>query len=113
VRAPTRFRNHKPSSPAVFAASDHPRTRGGTDVSRRRQRVDYFEVVHLTLDSDAKRNGLSEADFHVFAKLFEEGLERRFEAEAFSRGQIGGHDDVLDVLVGDLINVDMARQPAP
>src|SRR3954453_22974318 len=27
-------------------------------------------------DSRAKRNGLSEADLHIFAKLFEQGLDR-------------------------------------
>ena len=38
------------------------------------------------LDSGEKRNGLSEAYFHVFAKLSEDGLERGLEAEAFSWG---------------------------
>src|SRR3954467_6667563 len=50
---------------------------------------------------------------HVFSKLFDDGLERGQEAEAFSRRQIGGHDDVLEFLVGHLINVEMTRQPAP
>ena len=40
------------------------------------------------LDSGAKRNGLSEADFHVFAKLGENGLERGLETETFSRGHM-------------------------
>jgi len=35
----------------------------------------------------------------VFAKLFEDGLERRLEVQAFPRGEIGGYDDVLDFLV--------------
>jgi len=48
----------------------------------------------------------------VFAKLFEDGLERGLEAQAFSRGEIGGYDDVLDFLVGHSIDVDVARQPA-
>src|SRR5829696_4765182 len=56
---------------------------------------------------------LSKADFHVFSKLFDDGLERGQEAKAFSWRQIGGHDDVLDFFVGHLINVDMTRQPAP
>jgi hypothetical protein len=30
----------------------------------------------VTADSRAKRNGSSEADLHVFAKLREQGLER-------------------------------------
>jgi hypothetical protein len=35
------------------------------------------------LDSGAKRNGLSDADFHVLAKLGENGLERGPEARHF------------------------------
>src|SRR5689334_6259145 len=66
-----------------------------------------------SVDYDAKRNGLSKADLHVFSKLFDDGLERGQEAEAFSWRQIGGHDDVLEFLVGHLINVEMTRQPAP
>src|SRR4029079_16719843 len=56
---------------------------------------------------------LSKADLHVFPKLFDDGLERGQEAEAFSWRQIDGHDDVLDFFVGHLINVGMTRQPAP
>ena len=59
-----------------------------------------------------KRNGLSEADFHVLAKLGENGLERSLEAEAFSRGQVCGEDDFLNVLVGELIDIELAGQPA-
>ena len=56
---------------------------------------------------------LSKADLHVFSKLFDDGLERGQEAEAFSGRQISGQDDVLEFLVGHLINVEMTRQPAP
>ena len=56
---------------------------------------------------------LSKADLHVSSKLFDDGLERGQEAKAFSWRQIGGHDDVLEFLVGHLINVEMTRQPAP
>src|SRR3954468_20105916 len=56
---------------------------------------------------------LGNADLQVFSKLFDDGLERGQEAEAFSWRQIGGHDDVLEFLVGHLINVEMTRQPAP
>ena len=51
------------------------------------------------LDSGAKRNGLSEADFHVFAKLGEKGLERGLETEAFSRSKVCGEDNLLNVVV--------------
>src|SRR5208283_92995 len=64
-----------------------------------------------SLDSGAKRNGLSEADFYVLAKLGKNGLERGLEAEAFSWGQVCGEDDFLNVLVGELIDIELARQP--
>ena len=51
-------------------------------------------------------------DLHVFAKLFEDRLERGLEAQAFSGREIGGDDDVLDFFVGHLVDVDLARQPA-
>jgi hypothetical protein len=47
----------------------------------------------------------------VFAKLFADPLERRLEAQAFSRGEIGGYDDVQDFLIGHSIDVDATRQP--
>ena len=59
------------------------------------------------------KTNTSKADLHVFSKLFADGLERGQEAKALSGRQIGGHDDVLDFVVGHLINVDMTRQPAP
>ena len=49
----------------------------------------------------------------VFAKLFKDRLVWCLEAEAFSRGEIGGEDDVLDFLVGHLVNIDLTWQPAP
>ena len=56
--------------------------------------------------------GLCEPDLHVFAKLFEDRLERGLEAQAFSGREIGGDDDVLDFFVGHLVDVDLTRQPA-
>ena len=56
--------------------------------------------------------GLCKADLHVFAKLFEDCLKRGLEAQAFSGREIGGHDDVLDFLVGHFVDVDLTRQPA-
>src|ERR1700730_8556933 len=55
---------------------------------------------------------LCEPDLHVFAKLFEDRLERGLEAQALSGREIGGDDDVLDFFVGHLVDVDLARQPA-
>jgi hypothetical protein len=50
---------------------------------------------------------------NVFAKLGEDGLEWRLEGKAFSWGQIGGYDGVLDFGVGEPIDIEMSRQPAP
>jgi hypothetical protein len=62
------------------------------------------------LDSRAKCNrALCEPDLYVFAKLFEDCLKRSLEAQAFSGRQIGGDDDVLDFLVGQFVDVDLAR----
>lgn len=58
-----------------------------------------------------KRSGLSEADFHVFAKLGEHGLARGLEAETFSRGQVCGEHDFLNVLVRGLIDIEVVRLP--
>ena len=56
--------------------------------------------------------GLCKPDLHVFAKLFEDCLKRGLEAQAFSGREIGGHDDILDFLVGHFVDVDLTRQPA-
>ena len=72
-----------------------------------------FFLYKPPLDSRAKCNrALREPDLHVFAKLFEDCLKRSLEAQAFSGRQIGGDDDVLDFLVGQFVDVDLARQPA-
>lgn len=71
------------------------------------------DLIGPTLDSRAKCNrALREPDLHVFAKLFEDCLKRGLEAQAFSGREIGGHDDVLDFLVGHFVDVDLTRQPA-
>ena len=56
--------------------------------------------------------GLCKPDLYVFAKLFEDCLKRGLEAQAFSGREIGGHDDVLDFLVGRFVDVDLTGQPA-
>ena len=42
---------------------------------------------------------------HVFAKLFEDRLERGLKAQALSGREIGGDDDVLNFFVGHLVDV--------
>ena len=44
--------------------------------------------------------GLREADLNVLSKLGNQGLEGRLEPEAFTGGEVGREDDLLDVLVG-------------
>ena len=56
-------------------------------------------------------NSEGEADFHVFAKLGENGLERGLETKAFSRGQVCGEDDFSDLFARELLDIELARQP--
>jgi hypothetical protein len=56
------------------------------------------------------QQGYCEPDLHVFAKLFEDRLERGLEAQALSRRGIGGDDDVLNFFVGHLVDVDLTIQ---
>src|SRR3954447_26744170 len=48
-------------------------------------------------DSRAKRNGLSEADLDVLAKLLEQRLEQGEEAEALPRRQVVAEHDLLQL----------------
>src|SRR3954451_25465828 len=63
-------------------------------------------------DSGTRRNGLSEADLDVPAKLFEEGLQRREEAEALPRRQVVAEDDLLQLGVAERVEVEVPRQVA-
>src|SRR5580704_110780 len=55
---------------------------------------------------------LREADLNVLSKLSNQGLEWRLEPEAFTRGEVGGEDDLLDILVGCPVDIQVARQPS-
>src|SRR3954470_21717372 len=66
----------------------------------------------MAADSRAKRNGSSEADPHVFAKLGEQGLERGEEAEALPRREIVAEDDLLQLGVAQGVQVEVAGQVA-
>ena len=65
--------------------------------------VALAEVVH---DDEAawipERSAtcLREADLNVLSKLGNQGLEGRLEPEAFTGGEVGREDDLLDFLVG-------------
>ena len=52
---------------------------------------------------------LREADLNVLSKLGKQGLEWRLEPEAFAGGEVGREDDVLDVLVGCAVDIEVAR----
>ena len=56
--------------------------------------------------------GLREADLNVLAKLGEQGLEWRLEAEAFARREVCGEDDLLDFLFGHSVDIQVTRQPS-
>jgi len=51
---------------------------------------------------------LSKPDFDVLSKVGKHGLERRLVAEAFAWRQVCGEDDVLQVLVIEGIDVEVA-----
>jgi hypothetical protein len=53
-------------------------------------------VIVGRLNSGAKRYGVREADLNIFSKLGKQGLEGRLEPEAFTGGEVGGDDDLLD-----------------
>src|SRR4051794_32442151 len=64
-------------------------------------------------DSGTKRNGLSEADLDVPAKLLEQGLERGEEAEALPWRQVVAEHDLLQLGVPERVEVEVAGQVAP
>ena len=55
---------------------------------------------------------LREADLNVFSKLGKQGLEWRLKPEAFAGREVGREDDLLDVLVGCAVDIEVARQPS-
>src|SRR3954451_17726349 len=69
--------------------------------------------IIFLVDSGTKRNGLSEADLDVFAKLFEQRLERGREAETLPGRQVVAEDDLLQLGVPQGVEVEIPRQVAP
>src|ERR1700722_5238850 len=55
---------------------------------------------------------LREADLNVLSKLGNQGLEWRLEPEAFTGGEVRREDDLLDILVGCPIDIQVAWQPS-
>jgi hypothetical protein len=48
----------------------------------------------------------------VFSELGKQGLEWRLEPEAFAGREVGREGDLLDVLVGCPVDIEVARQPS-
>ena len=55
---------------------------------------------------------LREADLDILSKLGKQGLEWRLKPEAFAGREVGRQDDLLDVLVGCAVDIEVARQPS-
>src|SRR4051794_34926953 len=64
------------------------------------------------VDSRTKRNGSSEADLDVLAKLREQRLERGEEAEALPGREIVAQHDLLQLGLGQGVGVEVPRQVA-
>ena len=76
-----------------------------------------FEVEGLRPEETAwiperSATRLGEADLNVLSKLGNQGLEWRLEPEAFTGGEVRREDDLLDVLVGCAVDIQVARQPS-
>jgi len=57
------------------------------------------------VDSAVKRNRCIEADCQALSKRVKKRLGWGLEAEAFSRCQVQAHGDVLDVFVGQIVEI--------
>ena len=88
------------------------------EVERRMAADGIVEAVDIAPDCggpwipERSATRLREADLNVLSKLGNQGLERRLEPEAFTGGEVGREDDLLDVLVGCPIDIQVARQPS-
>ena len=85
---------------------------GGVGLQTIRDWVLRFNAGGPTVGSTVKRNGSSKPDFDVPAKLRQERLDRGSVGEAFARGEVDGHGDLLDVVFADLVEIRSARQPS-
>ena len=72
--------------------------------------VPHAGAPEAVIDSNAKCNGLVEGNFGIDIELCQEGLDRGFEVEAFSWGEVVHQHDVLKVLVGHFVDVEFSRQ---
>ena len=56
---------------------------------------------------------LSKSDLKVFAKAFEEGLDRGQIADALSWREVERQDDLLEVCLADGVELELSRQVSP
>jgi hypothetical protein len=101
-------------------------SRCGSDIEHRTSNIDTGNAVETTGRDPPRQvlkvlwawipersaTGLREADLNVLSKLGNQGLEWRLEPEAFTGGEVGREDDLLDVLVGCPVDIQVARQPS-
>src|SRR5690349_9904952 len=69
--------------------------------------AEHGRMAWQMADSRTKRNGLSEADLDVPAKLLEQGLERGEEAEALPGRQVVAEHDLLQLGVAERVEVEV------
>jgi raffinose/stachyose/melibiose transport system substrate-binding protein len=98
-----------------FAALDKIKASGTTPLDFGTK--DLWPSVDLAFNStswipERSATRLREADLNVLSKLGNQGLEWRLEPEAFTGGEVCREDDLLDVLVGCSVDIQVARQPS-
>ena len=67
---------------------------------------------HASWIPERSATRLRKADLNVLSKLGNQGLEWRLEPEAFTGGEVRREDDLLDVLVGCAVDIEVAGQPS-
>ena len=72
----------------------------------------HTPIKHVPWIPERSATRLREADLNVLSKLGNQGLEWRLEPETFSGGEVGREDDLLDILVGCPVDIQLARQPS-
>src|SRR5271168_5319740 len=128
-RAPRIYSSLRSSSPAMVAAEIMPRsattqTRPMEKRSRKRSTTGNSVVTsavfpgHISVQigrpwiPERSATCLREADLNVLSKLGNQGLEWRLEPDAFTGREVCREDDLLDVLVGCPVDIQVARQPS-
>ena len=72
-----------------------------------------FQRVRWIPAPSAEAGASRESDLNVFAKAFEEGLDRGQIADALSWREVEREDDLLEVGLADGVEVELSRQVSP